>query len=825
MRKDAGAGSGGRTEMVGPPEVGGAGGRLLILGAAGAAAVFLIVYRGLFSGSKIFTHDSIIWYGSFHYFVVSMASGVFPLWDPYMLTGTYFYPNLSIFGLLDPSVLAAVAAVSVFHASPLTMYVWFRMFRFAVFLVGAFLFFSQTTGCRRSSLLTTAILMVALSPSYFRQSGTIDLVLLAPLSMFFSLRLFESTDWRRRRLYLSSLALTVGISMNIFIPTYFLFNLLAFWIVSLTADRSYLTNVRLFFGAKKQLLFTCALVVIVLMMAAPPLTVMFRDASGGGELFPMLRIAQKNDGMLKKVMASDLGSNALSGTFTGEKGVFASYGNMANLVYPDVFESVPFFADDRLSEIAQYIGIIPFVLACLGMLFYRSRFRGVAAVMMAVIAVNMFSFAGMSGKPFNAVQKVFNVIFPPLAMIEVRESFGSYFLLYLGVFLCMGCAIFFDEVRFGAFVKRRLPVIFGICLGIIGLKAGLTWIYGVKAIYASPYDLFVLLQLALFPLMAFFFSRRTLRPSLFYAIVVVMIVADLFVYCSYGRKYVLWDRGPIAKLLSVGGPASGRPGFDYFREPIASPPELAFGESMLKVKGVLTYGNNHSIFTTKRYYDLLTHLPFGRQLALSGVEYPLLTFFPGEMAVHVPDKKQALQRLISAQDDAVMHSLIVEDDDGRALPPSAQMGSFSSYEDIDWLIPDRLYRRIGLYEVRHGLRISANRRRIQDLLNTPEYALSVREFSPNDITISVKNEREGYLLYNDGWSRYWRAFDGQREVPLLIANYNAKAVYLKKGLHTVRFVFDPVHYKIGLVLYYAGLLTACGTIIFLSFLGRRESRR
>ncbi len=119
------------------------------------------------------------------------------------------------------------------------------------------------------------------------------------------------------------------------------------------------------------------------------------------------------------------------------------------------------------------------------------------------------------------------------------------------------------------------------------------------------------------------------------------------------------------------------------------------------------------------------------------------------------------------------------------------------------------------YINKNGQLIELTRNRLNSLLNTALYTLKVEEFSPNDIIISVKTITDGYLYYADGWSKYWQAFDNGKEIPVFVANYNSKAVFLDKGDHLVRFVFNPRHYRIGLAAYYAGLVISIGIIIFL----------
>lgn len=448
-----------------------------------STVLFAAVYHKLFLCKEIPTHDAIIWYGSFHYYIDSILSGYFPYWDPYILTGTYFYPNISIYGLLDPTVLLSALPVGLFGISPVTVYIYFRLFRFLVFLTGAYLFFNEISRHRIGSLLSAVVLMFALAPSYFRQNGTIDLILYTPLILFAMLRFMENRTSSQRYKYLALAMLLTGITMNIFIPAYFLFNAVLFFLM-LFAVRVYtLSDLRTAFHGKKMAILSFTAVIVIFLMSAPPLMVMYRDASGGGELFPMLRIIHKNDGKFKAIMATKVGEDVLSDRFTGQKGVFASYGNFVNLLYPDIAESIPYFADDLLTEIEQYIGILPFIIVILGLMTHTSKFRRIAILMMVIIALNMFSFTGVTSKPFNAVQKFFNIIFPPLSMLEVRESFGSFFLLYLCLLLSLGLSVIMDRERLTGLLKQKYRQITVVCLGIMLLKVAIT---GLSALLLRP---------------------------------------------------------------------------------------------------------------------------------------------------------------------------------------------------------------------------------------------------------------------------------------------------------------------------------------------------
>ncbi|HHT9133187.1 MAG TPA: hypothetical protein ACFYED_12025, partial [Candidatus Tripitaka californicus] len=135
---------------------------------------FCYIYSGLLLSQKIFWHDSIIWFGSFYYYVDSIVNGHFPFWDPYLIAGTPFYPNIHGHGLLDPMIAIPVLLVKFIGISPLTAWVYFCLLRLSVFTVGAYFLFKHITRCRLSALLSAGILLFSVSPVAFRQLGILE---------------------------------------------------------------------------------------------------------------------------------------------------------------------------------------------------------------------------------------------------------------------------------------------------------------------------------------------------------------------------------------------------------------------------------------------------------------------------------------------------------------------------------------------------------------------------------------------------------------------------------------------------------------------------
>jgi len=91
------------------------------------------------------------------------------------------------------------------------------------------------------------------------------------------------------------------------------------------------------------------------------------------------------------------------------------------------------------------------------------------------------------------------------------------------------------------------------------------------------------------------------------------------------------------------------------------------------------------------------------------------------------------------------------------------------------------------------------------------------EYSPCEAVIEAESENGGFLLFNDAYSPGWKAFIDGEEAKISRANYLMRAVFLEEGEHTVRFVYRPVSFRVGLMvsastlslLVIAALITIC----------------
>ncbi|MBI5235385.1 MAG: YfhO family protein [Deltaproteobacteria bacterium] len=569
-------------------------------------------------------------------------------------------------------------------------------------------------------------------------------------------------------------------------------------------------------------------ILLVSLMSAASFAIYADSRGHDGELFPSLRIVQKNGGIYKQMVASDVGNDALSPKFTKQLGVYSSWGNLLSLAYPDLWKA--YFqeynapkANDFISEAFQYIGIMPFIIALIGLIYSKSRWRILALVMLVVISINMISWEGVHNRPPNILQEAFNTIFPFLKMIEVREVFSGFFLLWLCLLLSLGLRIFFDSVNFRAFVDMKLRALLMLPAMLVAGKVIVSYVYLRPSLYLSPVDVTAFIVIGVFAVLIYLYKKNILTHARLCAVALAITLVDIGYYNLSMKPYVLV---PNTLAPALEAKLNKDAGFAYFRIPFVLA-NLAFIEPMLKVKGAMSRGNNHHLFTTKRYYDYFTHLPLEKQFVLSGVDTPIIRFFSKTDARIFKDRSDVLTYMSNANEEELRNNLSIE----QAVDNGAQGGrkgnglvltSLDQFPDLPDLNPQNI---VTAYKKHMAASVLGEAGNPEKQMTTDLSTIVVKDFSPNGVTVDVNNAQDGYLYYNDGYSKYWDAYDNGKETPINIANYNFKAVFLPRGEHRVVFVYNPWRYKVGLLAYATGLFISVILAAFFFFKSRAKTEQ
>jgi hypothetical protein len=99
---------------------------------------------------------------------------------------------------------------------------------------------------------------------------------------------------------------------------------------------------------------------------------------------------------------------------------------------------------------------------------------------------------------------------------------------------------------------------------------------------------------------------------------------------------------------------------------------------------------------------------------------------------------------------------------------------------------------------------------------SPEHIIpaKVSDYKINSFKVDVEMQRNGFLLLSENYYPAWKAYVDGKEAKIYRADYLFRAVYLDKGKHQIRFVFDSVPYKIGKT---STLLTSLALLIIFGF--------
>ncbi|MDP2638369.1 MAG: YfhO family protein [Candidatus Levybacteria bacterium] len=98
--------------------------------------------------------------------------------------------------------------------------------------------------------------------------------------------------------------------------------------------------------------------------------------------------------------------------------------------------------------------------------------------------------------------------------------------------------------------------------------------------------------------------------------------------------------------------------------------------------------------------------------------------------------------------------------------------------------------------------------------------VKILNYQPNDMEISVDAKSDSLLLLTENYDKGWKASIDGKNTSILRANYAFRAIPIEKGNHIVKFVYDPLSFKIGVYLAFVGVIG----ILIMTLISRNTSR-
>ena len=378
------------------------------------------LYRGLFSETMAFKHDSILWYGMFHYFAESLWAGEWPYWNPYIHGGEPFFYAWNIIRLTDPVTLTAVLAGSLFSPDLYQLYNVTFVARIAVTGIGCYLVLRQLLA--RSASLASASLLVFWGPlggQSLAYIGSLDAFSWFPWSLWCLLRALRAArmpdEGHRVGFWVMAaswfLAISVGGSIYHWVYGVFVFAvLLIFLAFFCRQDVS-----RLFRESGWSLAGGLALIAVM----ASPLAALFLERS---EIFSSARNIHREQ--------LALGPAALLGVDYSKIEKRDPEVGLGNI--DDVFRALP--AQSKNYGENWFVGHVAGVFLILGLFLGRHRYRW---PFIGTLAVITFMYVGPL-PPLELLHKAIYLASPPLWLTRHLSIFEPFVHLFTAIFVGLG---------------------------------------------------------------------------------------------------------------------------------------------------------------------------------------------------------------------------------------------------------------------------------------------------------------------------------------------------------------------------------------------------
>lgn len=384
---------------------------------------FFAFFYKLLSGQSLLSHDSIRWYGVYNFLGDSLLHGIFPYWDPYDFCGQPFYYNLGILRFHEPITIFFIFLNKLFSTSILTLYHWEYLARIWFVGLGVYLCFKQINKYVLSNLIVFGVfLFSSFTVTCFRQNGVLYTFFWVPWVIYFLLRLLKNFNFYN----IIGVSFFIGLSLSSYQGVYTLIYLFIFILTLLINNRKFFVSI---FKSKKNLAYIFIGALLIIVLALPLLTVAIEQ----NKIVPTARLDDKVD-ITEGV--------SLSFSSVEKGGTHSNIADFLELIFPVVVKGYfwGWFPSSGfgLSECFLYIGLLPLLLAIIGIIKPKGNYRINFLITLITIGLLMLG-------PKGIVYILLYLIFPPLRLARHMHLFAGFFIFTLFYFVGQGADYILDK--------------------------------------------------------------------------------------------------------------------------------------------------------------------------------------------------------------------------------------------------------------------------------------------------------------------------------------------------------------------------------------------
>ena len=612
---------------------------------------------------------------------------------------------------------------------------------------------------------------------------------------------------------------------------------------------------------------------VMIILIAFPVIALYYDFHNDSELFPSIRIFQKNGSNLVNLYTADIEENFFSESLTNNLKTSNNLWNLIGLIFEPIIQLV---GDSSVltSEIFMYVSLLP-LLACVVAFKTRNKYVYLFWTIMVLTFFTMMNFKKEVLSAPTLFQEIISTIMPFLRKLEVLQNFGPLFLFCLVVIGAIGLNwlqrdnknrmlwnistsiviaknIFF-VVSLYLFVKYKLSAFEWIYTKFQDLHVSLRLNINLRDLYSSLrrtissptlseiagyFPLFVILiSCVAIVFLTYMLLRSTTK---FKKIAIIVLLIDLAIFSLFHTThFFISDIGRYERTLenhyskalmqdnalSVKNDSS----FENYRKPFLQSSLAEQHPNAFKTLwGYETYSSTKTAFPnifklllykkfapdydhfymTKYYYDYLVNVTPYKQLATSGVIFPILNFYPERNAVFISNKYAVVEKINNLTISELNKYIFIEKNENEKL----------TSPDVSYFFDSKKYINYGEDELSKFVNHLD-----QKYLGYKNISYTIKDYNSNKVSLNINVPENGYFYFSDGYSKYWKAFVDDKETKIYKTNMNFKSVYVPMGKHKIDFIYDPVFFRYSLYAYFAGNLIAITVIILLYLNSRRET--
>ncbi|MFC1694251.1 YfhO family protein, partial [Candidatus Latescibacterota bacterium] len=411
----------------------------------GITVISYLIYSMRFMllfGKTTLIHDNLLWvYPIYHFFAENIINGNFPLWNPFTHSGEPFYTHLVQLRLLEPITLLVIYIGKFITIDTVMLFNWNRFIQTLVMAFGAYLVFRPFT---KHVIIRISLLPILFFSSFFigsfRQDAILSQFMWIPYITYFLLRIIYYKAYRWYNwLILSAL---IGINWQSYFFTGTWIFLLFFFIGLILFRKDLLFELltsKMFF-----LKFAIA-TVIILSMALPNIILLIEKenhifpARMADELFLTSEILALRSPLNGPLQFESSPSNQLSGivmpyNFISYTGTHSTIWDFIHIIYPGGNKWINTNVKDNWgnpSEAYIFIGILPWIIAIIGMLIGRHDLKKIWLLMAICFGLLMLG-------PSGGLHKLLYYTFPPIRFVRHTHAFVLFFVFTLIYFYVIG---------------------------------------------------------------------------------------------------------------------------------------------------------------------------------------------------------------------------------------------------------------------------------------------------------------------------------------------------------------------------------------------------